>query len=386
MKIGIVLSQPPVYSESFLLFKIQGLLKDGFDVELFVDFRDKQFRLCRQNSLPPNFTVAIIQFIKLITTKPGRLLKFITLELSDGKSIIKTLKHIYGSLHILNSRNVEHVHFGFLTMSIGRGNSAKAIGARMSASIRGYDISRYTLRHPDAYQTIWKKLDKLHYISDALLVKAKKHGLTERADLQLVKITPAIDTSTFNSSGKALPSDNVLTFLTIARLHWTKGLEYAIEAVAALKKSGVKFKYVIVGDGIELERLKYACFQLDLMDEVVFAGKRDHFEIHEYYRNCDIYIQYSIQEGFCNAVLEAQAMGIPCIVSDAEGLPENVLNGETGWVIPANNPGLLSKEILKVLSLPPSVLKEITSKARSRIHSEFSYEIQKEKFKTFFSK
>ncbi|MBK7870836.1 MAG: glycosyltransferase family 4 protein [Saprospiraceae bacterium] len=56
-----------------------------------------------------------------------------------------------------------------------------------------------------------------------------------------------------------------------------------------------------------------------------------------YYEKADIYLQYSIQEGFCNAVLEAQAMGLLCIVSDAEGLPENILHGQTGWVVPKGN-------------------------------------------------
>ena len=47
-------------------------------------------------------------------------------------------------------------------------------------------------------------------------------------------------------------------------------------------------------------------------------------------KNSDVYIQSSVQEGFGNAVLEAQASGLCCIVSDAEGLSENVLNEKTG--------------------------------------------------------
>ena len=42
--------------------------------------------------------------------------------------------------------------------------------------------------------------------------------------------------------------------------------------------------------------------------------------------NSDVYLQYSVQEGFCNAVLEAQAMGLLCVVSDGGALPENVID------------------------------------------------------------
>ena len=59
-----------------------------------------------------------------------------------------------------------------------------------------------------------------------------------------------------------------------------------------------------------------------------------HDDIVKFYKKADIYIQYSIEEGFCNAVLEAQSMGVLTIVSDASGLIENVVDGKTGWVVP----------------------------------------------------
>ena len=72
----------------------------------------------------------------------------------------------------------------------------------------------------------------------------------------------AIDTKFFT------PVDNlnspVLQLTTIARLHWKKGLEYTLEALALLKQSNIPFHYSIIGDGIEKERLVFACYQLNL--------------------------------------------------------------------------------------------------------------------------
>ena len=83
----------------------------------------------------------------------------------------------------------------------------------------------------------------------------------------------------------------------------------------------------------EEEKLKYLVYELGLVNEVVSQGKLVRAKIINYFENSDIYIQYSLQEGFCNAVLEAQAMGVLPIVSNAEGLSENVINCQTGWDI-----------------------------------------------------
>src|SRR5690606_170832 len=109
-------------------------------------------------------------------------------------------------------------------------------------------------------------------------------------------------------------------------------LEYTLEALSKLKNEGIKFEYTIIGDGIEKERLLFAAYQLGIKENVNFAGKLSPSEVKEELEKTDIYLQYSIQEGFCNAVLEAQAMGLLCIVSNAEGLSENDMDKQTGWV------------------------------------------------------
>jgi colanic acid/amylovoran biosynthesis glycosyltransferase len=118
---------------------------------------------------------------------------------------------------------------------------------------------------------------------------------------------------------------------------------------------------------------------------VNFVGSVPHQEIRGYYKEADIYLQYSIQEGFCNAVLEAQAMGLLSIVSDAEGLPENVLHGRTGWVVPKRSPGLLAKKIEHVLGTSDEKLNQIRENAMARVKKEFNLEKQSQKFHSFFN-
>jgi len=254
----------------------------------------------------------------------------------------------------------------------------------MGVSIRGFDVCIYPLKHPQVYQLLWNRINKLHYISDDLLKVAIELGFNEKTQSQ--KITPAIDIDVFSKID--LPHEQSLnrriSILTIARLHWKKGLDYTLEALKIIKDSGILFEYHIIGDGPEYERLVFARHQLGLQNELVFLGKLEPKKIKEKLALTDIYIQYSIQEGFCNAVLEAQAMGCLCMVSDAEGLSENVLDRITGFVLEKRNPKLLSKTILDVLHMPTEEKQRVRKNAMDRVSNEFNLEIQKQKFIEFY--
>ena len=91
-----------------------------------------------------------------------------------------------------------------------------------------------------------------------------------------------------------------------------------------------------------------------------------------------------MQEGFCNAVLEAQAMGKLCIVSNAEGLMENVLHEKTGWVVLKNSPHLLAEQIKKVLLMDEQSKRIISKNAVERVKKEFNLEKQQMEFLEFY--
>jgi colanic acid/amylovoran biosynthesis glycosyltransferase len=118
---------------------------------------------------------------------------------------------------------------------------------------------------------------------------------------------------------------------------------------------------------------------------VIFLGKLEPKEIKEKLALTDIYLQYSIQEGFCNAVLEAQAMGCLCVVSDAEGLSENVLNEITGFVVEKRNPKLLAERILDVLQMNIEDKQKMRKNAMDRVSKEFNLEKQKQQFIEFYT-
>ncbi len=388
MKIGLVLSSTPGYSETFFTSKIKRLQDHGFKVVLFTQSRNEDFVLCQVIKAPKVYKNAVLQLVSMILTltklitSVATVVKYIRLEREENTSTLNIIKKVYLNSHVL-SQKVDWLHFGFATQAIGSELVAKAIGAKMAVSFRGFDISIYPLKNKNCYELLWKHVDKVHTISNDLLEIALNLGLSKHHAIQ--KITPAIDVEKFHKNGEEPSKQSVIEILTVARLNWKKGITDTLHALQILKNMGYKFNYTIVGNGDDYERIVYAIYQLDLVDYVNLVGKKNVNEVIDIYANSNLYIQCSISEGFCNAVLEAQAMGLLCVVSSAEGLSENIIDRKTGWVVPKCNPEALAQKLIEVLNLPEDQKSLIRKNAIQRVKSDFTIEQQIKKFVTFYS-
>ncbi len=389
-RIGLVLSTVPAYSETFFRNKISVLQMEGFEVILFAGGgREQSGGMGRivmgydseKKGLKKLLPLAMA-CLKLLAS-PLSAIRLFRMNQGDGYGRNENISSLLMSAHILGHR-VDWLHFGFASNALMLENVAKVVGARMAVSIRGYDISILPLKNPGCYRRVWLRTDKLHYISDALHGLALADGLP--ASVPSMKIQPAVDLSAMDRLPAPMPvTDGGLRFMTIGRLTWKKGYGHMLYALSKLKSEGVRFTYQIVGQGEAYEELLYLRNMLGLSDEVVLEGRKSHADALALLNQCDVYLQYSIQEGFCNAVVEAQMLGKPCIVSDAEGLPENVIHGRTGWVVPRNEPLLLMEAIRKVLSMPSEEREAVCRSAAVRIRDEYSLEAQGRKFIKFYS-
>jgi colanic acid/amylovoran biosynthesis glycosyltransferase len=329
------------------------------------------------------FPLRILQLILIGTIiSPTPFYRFIKLERKAGTSYGSLLKKLFLNQHILRQKKLDWLHFGYATLAIGRENLAKAIQANMAVSFRGYDICLYPLDNNGCYIDVWGKIDKIHTVSNDLYHKALELGL--HGEIPVQKVTPAINTDFFVSE-KRNPFSGKVKILTVGRLHWKKGLSDTLHALSKLNEAGVDFQYTVVGEGDEYDKLISIAYELNIADKVNFMGKLSPQDVKFQYENHDLYLQYSISEGFCNAALEAQAMGLLCIVSDAEGLPENVLHEQTGWVVPKQQPELLAEHIKIVLALPKKEQNRIRNNATQRVQDEFNLNKQQKEFLEFYT-
>ncbi|MEH6535809.1 MAG: glycosyltransferase family 4 protein [Psychroserpens sp.] len=388
MKVGIVLSVAPSYSETFFISKIKGLMNSGFEVILFVQKNESKFSVCQVVEAPKvsanNF---VWQFLKVcyilivfLIRFPKRFLKFVKLEREINRPWVQIVKNLYNNHHLLKS-HLDWVHFGFTTLAIQTEHVPKTIGAKMAVSFRGYDLVLSPREDEDYYLNVWKNVDQVHSISNYLLQLAYKLKLPQNTPHKIIR--PAIDH--FRFKNETVKSFEKIQFLTVARLHWIKGLKDTLEALHIIKNNGIKFKYTIIGDGPERNELEALIKKLELSKYIKLVGKKSHSDVIKYFNDSNYYLQYSESEGFCNAVLEAQAMGLLCIVSNGGALPENVLNESTGWIVPRKQPETLAKTISKVLNLPKETKEVVSLNAQLRVCNEFNLLAQQEQFKFFYN-
>ncbi len=148
-----------------------------------------------------------------------------------------------------------------------------------------------------------------------------------------------------------LPADCV-TAGTIARLEPVKGVEYLVRAAARVRDSVPALRTVIIGGGALEGELKALAADLGIADRVLFTGFRG--DAAAALGAVDIYVQPSLNEAMGRAPLEAQAMGIPAVVTEVCGLPETVRAGETGLCVrPADTDSLAAA--VKVLAITPEL-------------------------------
>jgi len=389
MKIGIVLSNTPAYSETFFNSKIKGLIKNGIEVELFVSQSDESFDLCNVVMAPKVHANPIIQFLSMLYVFIGLLqktptvIRYIVLERKENTSCYNLIKNLYLNAQLLKS-DLDWIHFGFATQAIGSELVAKAIKAKMGVSFRGFDINVYPMKHPNCYSLLWKHIDKVHSISKYLLHQAYDLGLSVKVPYQI--ITPAVALDALGCISNEKPKGKTLKILTIARLHWMKGVDLLIETAGLLKENKVDFIWKIIGDGDQktTECYQFHIYEKKLKNQVVLLGGLSHEKTLKHLQNTDLYVQTSLNEGFCNAVLEAQATGVLSIATDVGGLAENIITTKTGWVVPKMNPIVLADKIKEVLTLPECQKEQIRIAARKRVVKEFSITLQQQKFVNFY--
>ncbi|MBS1772957.1 MAG: glycosyltransferase [Bacteroidetes bacterium] len=247
------------------------------------------------------------------------------------------------------------IHFEFGTIA-KKGVALKNIpGIKLSSSFRGYDLNYAGLEEKDYYKEVWEKMDGVHFLGSDL-----KHRAIDRGYKPIrheVLISPAVDTSFFQRNER-VKELKLLNIISVGRLVWKKGFEYGINAMKMLKDKGILFHYTIIGEGPHRQALQFAINELGLENEVTLLGEKDSVEIKTELEASNIFLHPAISEGFSNAVIEAQAMGLPVVCSDADGLSENIENGITGIVVPKWNAAAIADK-LEWLHKNPTIVNEM---------------------------
>ena len=168
-----------------------------------------------------------------------------------------------------------------------------------------------------------------------------------------------------------------LKLVTVCRLVKGKGIDIVLHALKILAADGVPYQYVICGDGSERKYLESLVDELGLRDRVQFEGYITDERKWHLLRTSDVFVMPSrvspgnSHEGFGIAFVEAAAFGLPGVGSVGGGIPDAVVDGETGILVPQESPERLA-EALSFLYRSPAKRQEMGRVGAERARREFS--------------
>ena len=153
-----------------------------------------------------------------------------------------------------------------------------------------------------------------------------------------------IDTSRFVYRGPA----NAPVAISVARLSPEKDFPTLLQATAIVVRQVPDFKLLMIGNGAERDRLETLTQALGIGPNVEFLGERS--DVPELLAKAGFFVSSSKSEGISLTILEAMAVGLPVVTTRVGGNPEIVLEGQTGHLVPDQNPDALAAAMLQMLA------------------------------------
>jgi len=207
-------------------------------------------------------------------------------------------------------------------------------------------------------------------------------------------ISSGIDFSSFEEDSSALTSKDYLhrefsfavdDYLVgiVAHLADHKGHQYLIQATKILKQQAPKIKTIIVGEGPLSMELDRQAKELDVEDIIFFLGFRK--DIPKILSSLDLFVLSSHLEGMGSSILDAMASRLPVVATKVGGIPEVVINGETGLLVPPRNPSALARAILMLYS-DKTLASRLGQKGYELVHRKFSAEAMADKVVRLYEK
>ena len=274
------------------------------------------------------------------------------------------------------------------------------LGAYLAAALRKEKIGHLHVHH--GYFSSWAGMAAARFLGATFSMTLHGSDLLVRADYLDIKLKNCrfcTTVSEFNrnyirqryptiDSGKILvhrlgvdldfwrplqerATGSAFSILSVGRLHPVKNHELLIRACCELRAAGVQFRCTIAGGGENYERLKDLIRKLHLENEVELRGHVSREELPQLYSQADVVVLTSHSEGIPQTLMEAMAMERVVLAPEVTGIPELIVDKETGFLYQPNSmPDFLAKLTL-IAAAEPS-LNRIRHEARRHIDSRFN--------------
>ena len=295
---------------------------------------------------------------------------------------------------IIRNNNIEIVCFqdpvsSFLSMLIvkSRHKNVKIIVETHGDFIETLGLEK-NLLFPGVYKYIFMKLSK-YTINNADIIRAVSSSTEAQVreinkEKSIVRFPAWVDFDDFKDIQINRSAQEKFQILFIGSVTDRKKPHLIVEAINLLNKDNIEFLIVGPTPNLKyLDSLKSLISSYALDDNVKFFGSVDRKRVKSFYSEVNLMILPSVSEGLARVIFESQATACPVLVTDAPGMGDIVIEGQTGYIFESNSIESLASKIKEVEENYEEAA-HIGSNAKDFILSNYSAENFKFSFKKIF--
>lgn len=377
-RVGYVVKSYPRYSETFIVTEILAHEAAGLSLEIFSlrpprdsHFQDMIARVRANVHYVPPWTPDLIEFWSSLQTAARDLPNLWPVLAEEELAAPTDLYQAVWLARAARRRGLEHLHAHFAS-------SATTI-TRLAARLAGLPYS-FTAHAKDIFHESVTADDLRRKLNDAAAVITVSDY---NVDYLRATYGPAASGVHRLYNGLELerfpyaePRHRLPLVVGVGRLVEKKGFADLIEACGVLHRQGRHFSCQIIGDGELKSALRAQIDALGLTDIVQLIGPRPQAEIVNLVQSAAVFAAPCVvgadgnRDGLPTVLLEAMALGTPCISTDVTGIPEVIEHGRTGLIVQQHCPDDLAAAIARLLDSEDERV-ALARQARRRIEADF---------------
>jgi colanic acid/amylovoran biosynthesis glycosyltransferase len=390
-QVGYVVKTYPRYSETFIVNEILAHEAAGLPLEIFAlrPPSDTHFQDVISRVRAP---VTYLESEPRKATDFWGLLRAAGETLPNGWSALEAvqgeeMRDVYQAMLLATEalrRGITHLHAHFATVS--------TTVARLAARFAGIDFT-FTAHAKDIFHESVDTADLRRKLNEARAVVTvsdfnvsflrAEHG---SAAARVRRIYNGLDLERFPFLP---PVDRAPRIVAVGRLVEKKGFEDLVSACALLRDRGSDFRCTIIGSGPLQSELRARIADRDLDASVELLGPRPQAEVVAHIGTASVFAAPCVdgsdgnRDGLPTVLLEAMALGTPCVSTDVTGIPEIIRDRETGLLVPQRDPRGLANGIEALLTDTGMALR-LAHRARSLVETEFDIHRNTEHLRALF--
>ncbi len=390
-RLAYVMSRFPKITETFVLYEILEMQKRGLPVEIYPLLREHQhvahpeaIDLCKRAHYTSLVSVAVFMSnIRALGTMPLRwldsLVRVVRETATAPKICVKSLAVFPLSVHFaldMQAKGVTHVHAHFATHPTTTALICHTLcDIPYSFTAHAHDI--FMDQH-----FLATKIQKSAFT--VLISEFNRRFLREKLgttldEEKLCIIHCGVDPSVFRQRPKTR-TPGPCRLLCVGSFKDMKGHTFLLEACALLRDQGLEFECTLVGDGPLQGTVERQIAHLGLEDHIHLTGPLPRKDVARLTRDADIAVLASVRgkrgdmDGIPVALMEAMVTGLPVVSTRLSGIPELVMENETGLLADAGNRMELAAH-LETLIRDPELARRMGEAGRTKVLRDFDLRI-----------